>query len=386
MYKKKVFIGSSTENKDKAEYIAGKLEELDCSPILWWKPAVFPGGNYTFESILNVAHNVDAGLFLLAEDDVMRSRERDFKATRANVVLEAGVFYGVLGRSSVGLCVIGSPKIPSDWKGITTIRYNDEKEIEFKDHLKPWLANVSRVNHKKPPNVHMSSRKNIHTLYPVDVRLGFNKNERNVINNDVSKHIRHLKILCLTGNSFINPDEMTEPRMEIHESISISKAIYSILKNTEAQLDLILAKPTESVLEDVDHKISNSRGGAEKTSYSAQSRLYKLLTSNETFMKALHEGRFCYYVADACIPFAIFAVEYDSKYAFLNHVKIDPYSLHMTDENEMRTMIIWQNSDEENYEFFLRNFNAIRRNLQPLTTDDMKDWSEKWEKEGHNMR
>jgi hypothetical protein len=385
-YPKKIFIGSSSENKDAVEEIAVILKGLGCSPIRWWTPEVFTGGQYTFESILKVAHKADAGLFLLAEDDVIHSRDKTVTATRANVVLEAGVFYGVLGRNSVGLCTIGSPDIPSDWNGITRIPFNQEDPSTFRRGLKRWLENVVYVNHKEPPNVHMSSRKNIHTLYPVDVRLGFNKNERGVIDEDVSKHITHLRMLCLTGNQFINPDEMSENRMEIHESISISEAIRSILDKTGAQLDLILAKPTKSELEDVEHKISNSRGGAEKTSYSAQSRLYKLLTSDKTFIKALHEGRFCYCVVDMCIPFAIFAVEYKSEYAFLNHVKIDPYSLHMTDENEMRTMIIWQNSDKENYEYFLRNFNEIRKTLKPLKPADLKDWSDKWENEGHNLR
>jgi len=381
-YPKKVFIGSSNENRNTAKKIAKILkDDRECSPILWWTPEVFTGGQYTFESILKVAHKVDAGIFLLAEDDVTYSRDRQFMATRANVVLEAGVFYGVLGCKNVGLCTIGSPDIPRDWDGITRISFNQEDITLFKQELKRWLENVVYVNHKEPPNVHMASRENIHTLYPIDVRLGFNKDELGEINNDVSKYITKLRILCLTGNSIINPEEMVPDIFERHKSVSISKAIYSILANTTAELDLILANPTESILKDVHLKIANPRGGAKKTSYSALKTLYELLTSNEIFVKAFHERRFHCYLADLYFPFAIFAVEYKSKYAFLNHVKIDPYSLYLTDEDEMRTMIIWQNSDKNNYDFFVSNFDTIRRNLEPLKKPgELKNFFRKMEK------
>jgi hypothetical protein len=377
-YKKRVFIGSSTKSRENAEDIARILEELGCSTIRWWDPSVFVGGQYTFESILKVANEVDAGLFLLDEDDIIS--EKNFTAVNVNVVLEAGVFYGVLGQRGVGLCTIGSPKIPSDWDGITRIPFSREALSTFTIRLRKWLENVNRVKHKEPNNVHMGNREKIHRLYPVGERMGFNKNEYGDVDIAVSKHITRMRILNICSNLIINPDYAEHSHTIPDDPNSISKVIRSILTNTRAQMTLILAKPTENVLKDMQHKIANPNPNkATGAIYSAQSELYNALSGDTLFAEAKRENRFGYYVTDMCMPFAIFAVEYDTEYSFLNHVKVDLYSAPLTNENERRSMIIWQNSDEENYNFFLRNFDNVRTQLcSPHNMDEMRIWADKW--------
>ena len=274
MCQKRIFIGSSSEAKPYAKKIAATLEKLDCVTMPWWEAHVFPAGDYTFDSILHAAHSVDAGVFLLAEDDTTHSRGRAFATTRNNVLLEAGLFYGVLGRSGVGLCTIDSPDIPSDWDGITLIRFNAEKMNEFEERAKHWLKKVKHRNNVKPHNVHMQSREEIHKLYSLEKRLGSNIEMR--------KHITYIRILNFASTLLINPDE-AEPEQRSHDSCELSEMVYSILKNnSSARIGLILSEPTEYGLKDVGCKIA-SPIGPQRVMYNAQSKLYEFLTNDEVY-------------------------------------------------------------------------------------------------------
>ncbi len=370
MYKKRIFVGSSYETKGYAQIIAQVLEELDCIPIVWWSIPVFKGGKYIFDNILDIVHTVDAGVFLLAEDDKLNSRGDNFATPRDNVLIEAGLFYGVRGINGVGLCVVDSPKIPSDWNGITTIRFEENQINKFKEKIKYWINNVKYVNNEKPNNVHMQARKDIHEQCSLGKRLG--------LCNDTYKHINYIKILNLTSNLFVNPTT-AEVGHKKQDELNLSEAIHSILMNTDACIQLILPELNENILNDIQSKIANSNVGAKGAIYSAQSKLFELLTKDKVFKIALQQNRFHYFTTDICIPFAIFVVEYDNKYSFLNHVKVDLYSAALVNENERRSMIIWQNTDLENYNFFLHNFDNIRKNLsRSPSMNEMKTWSDEW--------
>ena len=379
MYKKRIFIGSSSKQKENVKKIACVLEEIGCDVTRWWDSSVFRVGEYTFDSLLQAAHLYDAGLFLLAEDDYLyNDKGEDFKTTRDNVLLEAGVFFGALGRNGVGLCVVGSPKMPTDWAGITTIKFNhEENRHRFQDEVERWLKKVKHRNNEKPFNVHMQARKEIDQQYLLKKRLNSDS--------DVYMHIRSVKILNLASNLFINPDD-ADSECKSDDTLHLSKVMYLIIKNnSNARIQLVLAEPTYNVLKDVNTKIANPIGATEVI-YSTQSKLYEFLTSDEVFKAAYRENRFLYKVTDLCLPFAIFAVEYDSEFSFLNHVRVDLYSAALTNENDRRSMVIWQNQDHENYQFFRQNFENIRQHLSRRPSmDEMKIWSEKWENELKNQ-
>ena len=389
MYKKTIFIGSSSEAKPYAKKIAATLERLGCITMPWWEAHVFPAGEYTFDSILYAAHSVDAGLFLLAEDDTTHSRGRAFATTRNNVLLEAGLFYGVLGRNGVGLCVDGMPEIPSDWDGITLLRFNAEKMNEFEECVNYWLQKVKYRNNKKkknseenkqnpdnerkPNNVYMESREKIHKQYLFNERLGGDV--------DTRKHITEIKILSFTSNLLINP-ELPGTGGIPEDKPSNAEVMLSVIEQSKARIELILAKPTDYVLKDIITKLA-SKIGPVNSVYSAQNAMYELLTGNRneslSYQKAYKDKRFHYKVTELCIPFAIFAVKYDDDYHDLNHVKVDLYSAALSDENNKRSMIIWQNQDEANYTFFIKNFDDIYKYHSEIPSmEEMKIWSDKW--------
>lgn len=132
MSKPKVFIGSSQKNLRVAKLIAEGLE--DCAKVTTWDEGVFGLNRGFFETLLETPTEYDFAVFVLAPDDMTTSKDETKPSTRDNVLLESGLFLGVLGRDRVFLVYeeTAGLKIPSDLAGVTLATY-DGTEIEGAD-------------------------------------------------------------------------------------------------------------------------------------------------------------------------------------------------------------------------------------------------------------
>ena len=375
MKKKRIFIGSSTQSKGIAKQIARTLEGCGAKVKCWWDTGIFIAGRFTWETLMTIVNNYDGAVFVLGEDDVINNGEKSDKnkplyMARDNVLIEAGLFYGVLGKEGVALYQPEGVKTATDWLGLTTIRTRMEEQQTLTEGFEAWLKEVKFRHNKKPHNVHMESRADINDLYPITERFG-------LLDDKFSDKIVQVRILNFASNLLVGAG--ADPRHP-----KLPDVIRLLLKKERpASIELILAEPTEAVLNDVQTKITNSSVGPQGAIYSAQSKIYELLTTDPTFMEAKREGYFSYYVTNISIPFAIFNVEFDGIYSDLNHVRIDLYSAKLPREEERRSMIIWQKQDKENYKFFVDNFNSIRQDTNIChkpTKEELKKWSDIWSK------
>lgn len=137
--KPSVFMGSSTESWPVAQKVGQRLEKN--ALVRQWKRVFIPG-EYPLERLQSEARNVDFAVFVLAPDDMVRSRRRDSPAPRDNVIFEAGMFLTALGRERTFLVEDASSrlKLPSDVIGVTTLRYSGSE-------LKPPRPNWQRLHH-----------------------------------------------------------------------------------------------------------------------------------------------------------------------------------------------------------------------------------------------
>lgn len=141
----RVFIGSSTESREAmlllAKWVEGLKHIAEC-----WDQLDFGIGKSVFESLTEKAKETDAAIFVFGEDDRKASGGA---LPRDNVLLEYGLFSGILGPSKVVICRVGRPHVPSDVAGILRVEIPAEhdwegvtKEAQIQRSVEAWLRRV----------------------------------------------------------------------------------------------------------------------------------------------------------------------------------------------------------------------------------------------------
>jgi tetratricopeptide (TPR) repeat protein len=132
-----MFIGSSSESLG----IARTMEELLYHDlrIQLWTSDTFKPGTYPIEALLAEVDRCEYAVFVLAPDDINISRNQEKPAPRDNVIFEAGLFMGQLGRHRTFLLYDKEheTKLPSDLKGLTLISYSQRR---YQDNPKAALG------------------------------------------------------------------------------------------------------------------------------------------------------------------------------------------------------------------------------------------------------
>lgn len=128
--KRKLFIGSSKEGLNIAETIKSAIEE-QCSDWievnLWNGGDVFTLNTSTLDSLIKTAMQYDYAILVASGDDRVRIRRKRYVVARDNVIFEAGLFLGALGKNRTFMVVDKRIKIPTDYDGITRIQYEKDK-------------------------------------------------------------------------------------------------------------------------------------------------------------------------------------------------------------------------------------------------------------------
>lgn len=124
----RVFIGCASESLPIAEYIQRQADSV--ATIHIWNQEIFKAGDYTLERLLNEYTEYDFAIFVIEPVDTAAIRGEEACVARDNVLFEAGLFFGHLGRERT-LLVAPSSKttglrfhLPSDLTGLTLITYN----------------------------------------------------------------------------------------------------------------------------------------------------------------------------------------------------------------------------------------------------------------------
>lgn len=129
----RIFIGSTTEQVHIAEKITSLVQKHSPAtiPVPWYADANWQAGLSFLENILLHAESVDAALLLATPDDFVTSREVQGATPRDNIILEAGVFNGALGRERTILLVprASQVKLPTDYSGIVYKGYDGELDL-----------------------------------------------------------------------------------------------------------------------------------------------------------------------------------------------------------------------------------------------------------------
>jgi predicted nucleotide-binding protein len=149
VYVMKIFIGSSREatRRDAVTNLAIWLEDLGQQPIRWDQPGLFLPGHYLFTRLLEIGKEVDAAILVFSDDDKLWYQKELGQAIvnqpRDNVLLEYGLFAGILGPEKVIVCREGMPRNPSDLGGIIFLDFSPERLNLARTNLKLWVEQLA---------------------------------------------------------------------------------------------------------------------------------------------------------------------------------------------------------------------------------------------------
>ncbi len=329
----KVFIGSAGESKSTVNLIKSLLIEIGIEATAWFDIGVFIASLYTMENLERLTEEYDAAIFIYSEDDSVVSKDTEYKATRDNVILETGLFSGKLGHKKVLVCIEGSPKIPTDQWGLTTVKINQDNINRTKQDLQVWINSIKDTQ-TKSNCINMFPRHINDIVFPIEERWKYAK-EITFVNYASTAFIAAAKAV---------PDHVISKSLrDLYLNKIKSGCNFKFLvtePNTFADFDASLSKmkviPRKGVCQ--SNIISLGLEGL-KNDYT---EFYK--NGNSEY------GDFEFATTDIALPYALLLVTNDENHSNLDHIKVDLYSPFLSDDNMRRSFIIYK--DNENFLFF----------------------------------
>ncbi len=150
----KIFIGSSMEAIRELREIAIWLQDVGLIPLPWDEPTLFSPGEITFLKLIEISKEVDAAVFIFSEDDRIWYRNDSVLQPRDNLLIEYGLFSGILGPTRTAICRKNTSKLATDILGITYIDVSSNKKARAQLQLQEWakkLLQASNINSIQPP-------------------------------------------------------------------------------------------------------------------------------------------------------------------------------------------------------------------------------------------
>lgn len=134
MIKKKLFIGSSSEELPLAE-VAKSILEMDFDVTIWnekvWDTSVFKINQNFLSDLLKASLQFDFGILIGTNDDKVIFRGKEVMQPRDNVLFELGLFTGRLGTSKCAFLIDKEIKLLSDFNGLTLAYFDKSATDSF---------------------------------------------------------------------------------------------------------------------------------------------------------------------------------------------------------------------------------------------------------------
>jgi hypothetical protein len=124
----RAILVSSRESISVARDLQSALaEELDA--VVWDQDQV-PMGTFVVDALIESGDKNDCAVVIVTADDIREMRGESSRVPRDNVVFEAGLFAGILGRDRVFLVYPTElqPALPSDLDGLTAATYTQNAQ------------------------------------------------------------------------------------------------------------------------------------------------------------------------------------------------------------------------------------------------------------------
>ncbi|MCM3556841.1 nucleotide-binding protein [Janibacter melonis] len=145
----RVFIGSTSESLELVDDVAIALDRsnggTDFKAVPWGE-LVFAPSEYPLQDLVDTGSACDFAILLATGDDLTTSRGTTTASPRDNVLLEIGLFIGLIGLKRTFIAVPSGVdlKLPSDLKGLTTVPYTTRDADTTATHARFIVGTVRR--------------------------------------------------------------------------------------------------------------------------------------------------------------------------------------------------------------------------------------------------
>ena len=131
MSRPKVFIGSSSEGREVANAVQRELGQDYAAKV--WHQGVFQLSHAFLESLVNELIHTDFAVLILTPDDMLRSRSKQARVARDNVIFELGLFMGAIGRDRTFVLLEAGTRmhLPTDLSGISAATFTLRKDEDI---------------------------------------------------------------------------------------------------------------------------------------------------------------------------------------------------------------------------------------------------------------
>ena len=260
-----------------------------------------------------------------------------------------------------------------------------ERDVDFKkiEETLDWQKRAAFLS-----NTCLYSRETIEkTLGTLEARFGSELVEcvKNGVPYAGRHRIKSIHLSCYAASLIFAPQiNMVDERA--FDRGLLFNIFAELLKDDEFSLEIIITAPGCMAAEEAaeSEKLGNGRleEYPEAVFLSSYCSIFRLIENDPVFEKAKRERRFKFMVTDMALPYAIFQIIYKEAYRGYDHVKVDPYSEGLTSNMDRRSMLIFRETDPENYLFFEARYQYIRnlKRSNKLIRDGHEAWMEEWER------
>jgi Predicted nucleotide-binding protein containing TIR-like domain len=267
MDKPKVFIGSSVEGLSIADAIFSHIR-FDTEPTIW-KHGLFLPGKFSFEVLEEQLRSCNFAIMVATPDDRLEKRGEHHETMRDNILIEFGLFAGVLGRKRTFLVLPDKMEIniPTDLLGIMPAYYDSTRIQKNSFEIEASLQETCRLilkaikleinEHEKKLQKQQSELlesekgKAIQTLYSVATKI---RDVILVIQTDISEAFTNSEKYSQAKNKAVAAiNSIYDDYSDVAAKINIEQELYSLVEVSKTAIQ-DLPYPNELVIGKDDWK------------------------------------------------------------------------------------------------------------------------------------
>ena len=198
--------------------------------------------------------------------------------------------------------------------------------------------------------------------------------------------VKEVNMACYAANMLFTPTRRILDRNAYDLGLMFN-AFGALLKDPDFSLRLVIVAPGSAAARDAVnfHRLGNSsfEDTPEGVFLSSFANIHRLMDV-EPYQSAARMHRFSVTLTECALPYALCHVIYKNGWEEYNHVKVDLYSLDLDSSMDRRSMIIFEEDNKADYDFFVHQFMYLRRDQfreksATLIRRKSNDWLRQWE-------